>query len=177
MTPPERKMLRSYAFLTLKPLVCVLNVGEEAVGEPPDPRLLSALERPPVVMSGRLEMELMELEEADRREFMEDAGLKELSAGAVVRACYDALDVRTFFTYAHDEVRAWTLRAGDDAQTAAGKVHTDMARGFIRAEVVAFEELKACGTLKEARARGKVRLEGKDYVVEDGDVITFRFST
>jgi len=176
MTDGQEKMLRSYAFLTLKPLVCVLNVGEDQLGEPPDPRVLGALPGPPVLMCGQLEMELLELEEEDRLEFMRGTGLAELGSHAVVRACYDALDVRTFFTYAHDEVRAWTVRAGDDAVTAAGKVHTDMAQGFIRAEVVGFDDLRACGSIKEAKAQGKVRLEGRDYEVQDGDVITFRFS-
>ena len=176
LSAAQEKMLRSYAFLTLKPVVCVLNVGEDQRGAPAAPDHLGALEPPPVVMCGKLEMELAELEEDDRGAFMEDAGLTELAALKLVRACYEAIGLRTFFTYAHNEVRAWTVRAGGSAVTAAGKVHTDMAKGFIRAEVVGFDELRACGSIKEAKAHGKVHLEGKDYEVQDGDVITFRFS-
>jgi hypothetical protein len=176
LTATQEKLFRSYAFLTLKPMVCVLNVGEDQLADPPVPPALAKIEPPPVVMCGKLEMEIMDLAEGERAEFMEAAGLKELASSAIVRRCYDALGLRTFFTYAHDEVRAWTIRAGDDAVTAAGKIHTDMAHGFIRAEVVSFADLKACGSIKDARAQGKVRLEGRDYKVQDGDVITFRFS-
>jgi len=171
----QEKMVRSYALLTLKPVVYVLNIGEGQIGQASQLAEMRGLPQRPVVMCGKLEMELMELDQQDRPEFMKDAGLTELASEKVVRACYDALAVRTFFTYAHEEVRAWTLRAGENAVAAAGKIHTDMAEGFIRAEVVAFDELKACASMKEAKAHGKVRLEGRDYVVQDGDVITFRF--
>jgi len=175
LSEAQEKMLRSYAFLTLKPLVCVLNVGEDQLGKASTAPQLQGLEPPPVEMCGKLEMEIAQLDEADRAEFMEDAGLTDLAALRLVRACYEAMGLRTFFTYAHDEVRAWTVHAGGNAVDAAAKVHTDMARGFIRAEVVAFDDLKACGSTKEAKARGELRLEGKDYEVQDGDVITFRF--
>ena len=177
MNAAQEKMLRSYAFLTLKPLVCVLNLGESQMAGPPLPDAMTGLAPPPVAMCGRLEMEMADLDEEDRALFMEDAGLTELASRRLVRACYQAIGLRTFFSYAHDEVRAWTVQAGDHAVAAAGKVHTDMARGFIRAEVVHFDDLQACGSIREARTQGKVRLEGKDYEVQDGDVITFRFST
>jgi ribosome-binding ATPase YchF (GTP1/OBG family) len=93
-----------------------------------------------------------------------------------VRACYELLGLQSFFTHVSDKLRAWTIEAGANAKGAAGKIHTDMEKGFIRAEVVSFDDLKACGSLKEAKARGKVRMEGKDYLVQDGDVITFHFS-
>ena len=175
MNEAQHKMVRSYAFLTMKPVVYLLNIGEGQIGQAAALGEMRGLPEPPVVMCGKLEMELMELDEQDRTEFMKDARLTQLASQNVIRACYDALDVRTFFTYAHDEVKAWTLHAGDNAVAAAGKVHTDMAEGFIRAEVVAFDDLKACGSMKDAKAHGKVRLEGRDYVVQDGDVITFRF--
>ena len=177
MSSVQEKMLRSYAFLTLKPTICLLNVGEDQIEKPVEAWGLTGLEPAPVVMCGRLEMEIMELEESERGLFMADAGLKELGASAVIRRCYEALRVRTFFTFANDEVGAWTIQAGDNAVVAAGKIHSDMAKGFVRAEAVAFDDLKACGSMKDAKAHGKVRLEGRDYEVQDGDVITFRFSS
>jgi len=176
MTDAEEKMLRSYAFLTLKPALCVLNLGEDQIGHEPRFEELDGLEPEPISMCGKLEMEIMDLDEEDRQLFMEDLGIEELVAGRAVRACYELMGLRSFFTYAGKEVRAWTVKAGDDALTAAGKIHTDMAHGFIRAEVVHFDDLKESGSMQEARAGGKVRLEGKDYEVQDGDVITFRFS-
>ena len=177
MTPEEDKMLRHYAFLTLKPSLCLLNVGEEEPGGGPDAEKLQALDLPPIIMCGELEMEIMDLEDKDRAPFMEELGVQELVSDRVVRACYELMGLRSFFTYVGREVRAWTVRAGEDALAAAGKVHTDMARGFIRAEVVAFDDLKECGSVQEARSKGKVRLEGKTYEVQNGDVITFRFGT
>jgi GTP-binding protein YchF len=175
MTPSEEKLLRSYAFLTLKPRVYVLNVGEDQTGGGAERWGLAHLVPGPVTMCARLEMELLELDESERAPFLEGAGLKEPASSAVIRECFRALNVRTFFTFANDEVGAWIVQAGDNAVAAAGKIHSDMAEGFIRAEVVSLADLKACGTLKEARAHGKVRLEGRDYEVQEGDVITFRF--
>jgi hypothetical protein len=169
----EEKLLRSYAFLTLKPRVCVLNIGEDQIGDSPD---VADVEPQPVPICAELEMELMELDEEDRQVFLEDAGLEQMAAGRVIRACYDALGLRSFFTYVSDQLRAWTVREGSTAPEAAGKIHSDMQEGFIRAEVVGEGELIECGGLKEARAAGKLRMEGRDYEVQDGDVITFHFS-
>ena len=174
LTGLQERQLRSYAFLTFRPIVHVLNIDEGQVADPPG---LASLPGPAVPICGRFEMEIMELESADRDLFLHDAGLGELGAGSIVRACYDALHVRTFLTGSEQEVRAWTIRAGDDAATAAGKVHTDMEHGFIRAEVVAVADLMQYGSMREVRAHGKVRLEGRDYEVQDGDVIDFRFSS
>ncbi|MHC5033985.1 MAG: DUF933 domain-containing protein [Planctomycetota bacterium] len=176
LSPPDEKLLRSYAFLTLKPCLCLLNIGEEQIAEPPQKEELTRLGVPVIPMCAALEMELMDLEEVDRTAFLRDAGLKEMASGRVIRACYDALGLRTFFTHVSDKLRAWTVEAGTDARGAAGKVHTDMEKGFIRAEVVAFDDLKAARGVKAARAQGTVRMEGKDYEVLDGDVITFHFS-
>lgn len=173
----EEKMLRSYGFLTQKPCLYVLNVGEDRLGEAPEVPELEGVEPEPIAMSGELEMEIMDLDEEDRKVFMEDLGIAELACGRVVRACYDAMGLRSFFTFAGSEVRAWTVKAGESAVAAAGKIHSDMAEGFIRAEVVAFDDLQECGSLQDARSGGKVRLEGKGYEVQDGDVITFRFSS
>ena len=176
LSEAEEKPIRSYAFLTLKPRLCVLNIAEGMLADPPRFAELERLEPPPMPMCAELEMELMALEEADRAAFMADVGLTEMASGRIIRACYEVLGLRTFFTHVSDKLRAWTVVAGSSARVAAGKIHTDMERGFIRAEVVHFEDLKAAGSLKEARARGKVRMEGKDYVVQDGDVITFHFT-
>jgi len=176
MQPDEEKLLRSYSFLTLKPRLCLLNIGEDQIAEPPHYPQLEALEPPPVHMCAELEMELMELEEGERGAFMEEAGLREMAAARLIRACYDVLGLCTFFTVVSDKLRAWTVRSGATAPEAAGKIHTDMERGFIRAEVVSFGDLIACGGMKEAKAAGKLRMEGRDYGVRDGDVITFHFS-
>ena len=175
MAAQEEKRLRSYAFLTLKPQLCILNIGEEQIPSPP-PAGLADLEPPPIAICAELEMELMELADDERAAFMTDAGLSELATGRVIRACYEALGLCSFFTHVSDKLRAWTVPAGIDARSAAGAVHTDMEKGFIRAEVVSFADLAAIGSLKDARAAGKVRMEGKDYPVQDGDVITFHFS-
>ena len=176
LSESEMQLIRNYGFLTLKPRMCVLNIGEEAISVPPRIPELDRLEPPPIAMCAELEMELMDLQPAERADFMADAGLKEMASGRIVRACYELLGLRSFFTHVSDKLRAWTIEAGANAKAAAGKIHTDMEKGFIRAEVVSFYELKACGSLKEAKARGKVRMEGKDYVVQDGDIVTFHFS-
>jgi len=169
----ERRLLRSYALLTLKPCLCVLNVGEDQAAQPPP---VEGLEPEPIAICAELEMELMELPEGERGAFLSEAGLTTMASEAVVRACYELLGLRSFFTHVSDKLRAWTVPAGTDARAAAGKVHTDMEKGFIRAEVVSCSDLLECGGLKEARAAGKLRMEGKDYEVQDGDVITFHFS-
>ena len=165
--------MRSYAFLTLKPRVYALNIGEDAIGRP---AAIEGLDAPVVSICGKLEAELMDLEEAERAEFMADAGLAQLAAGRLVQQAYRALDLRSFFTHASDDLRAWSVPAGATAVEAAAAIHSDMAHGFIRAEVVAFDDLEECGSLKEAKARGKLRLEGRDYEVQDGDVVTIRHS-
>jgi hypothetical protein len=170
----HRKMLRNYSFLTLKPRLCLLNIGEGQIGDEPE---LEKIEPPPIPICAELEMEIMELDdEEDREVFLQEAGLEQPAAGRVIRACYDLLDLRTFFTHVHGQLRAWTVEAGATAPEAAGKVHSDMQEGFIRAEVVSTEDLLACGSGKDARSAGKLRMEGKDYEVQDGDVITFHFS-
>lgn len=169
----DEMLLRSYSFLTLKPHLCVLNIGEDQISSP---LVVEGLSPPPPAVCAELEMELLELEEDERGAFMEDAGLEEMASGRIIRACYDLLRARTFFTHVSDKLRAWTVEAGTDAKSAAGKIHTDMEHGFIRAEVVGFDDLAECGSIREARARGKVRMEGKDYEVRDGDVITFHFA-
>jgi len=104
-------------------------------------------------------------------------GIAESAGPRLIRASYDIVEAISFFTHGSDEVRAWTVRRGDNAVTAAGKIHTDLARGFIRAEIMAFDDLKAFGDFKQAKAKGKARLEGKDYIMQDGDIVDIRFAT
>jgi GTP-binding protein YchF len=172
-TDAERKVLRSFQFLTLKPTLVVLNCGE---GDAPraGPGELHGL--PCVQLSAKIEEELAQLAPADRGEFLADLGLEAPARDRLIQACYQRLNLVSFLTTGPEECRAWSVPAGTDAVTAAGAVHTDMARGFIRAEVVPFEDLEAAGDHKAAKAAGKVRVEGKEYVVQDGDVIHFRFN-
>ncbi len=172
----EEKTLRSYSFVTLKPRLCLLNIGEDSIGRPPGYEELEALEPPPLAMCAGLEMELMELEEEERGAFMEEAGLTEMAAGPLIRACYAMLGLCSFFTGVGSKLHAWTVPCGAPAPEAAGAIHTDLEAGFIRAEVISFEDLAACGGMKEAKAAGRLRMEGRDYRVQDGDVITFHVS-
>jgi len=176
LSEEEERRVRNLGFLTLKPQLVMVNVGEEDDGAAD---WAEKLGRPPegvMSMCGELEMELRALDESERGDFMKEMGLEKLSGSEVVKRAYRLLGLISFLTANQNEVRAWTVTDGDTAVVAAGKVHTDMARGFIRAEVVAFDDLKEFGSMKDARAHGKVRLEGKDYVVRDGDVIEFRFN-
>lgn len=176
----EEKLLRGYALLTAKPALVILNVGDDAQAGRELLAAALAHERTAatdwVAMPGRLEMELAELEPGEAQEFMEAMGIEELSAGRVIQASYRALDMISFLTVGPDEVRAWTIRQGATALDAAGVIHSDIARGFIRAEVVTFDDLVACGSLAEARRKGKLRSEGKGYVVQDGDVAHILFN-
>lgn len=169
----ESKHVRSFQFLTLKPTLVVLNCGEDQAAEA-GPGEIASL--PCVQLSAEIEEELARLAPDDRGEFLADLGLAAAARDRLIRACYERLRLVSFLTYTSSECKAWSIPAGTDAVTAAGAVHTDIARGFIRAEVVAFEDLRAAGDHKAAKAAGKVRVEGKDYVVQDGDVIYFRFN-
>ena len=169
----EGKLLRSFAFLSLKPAIAVLNCGEDsAAAEAPEQiDSLACLQ-----LSAKIEEELARLAPEERGEFLADLGLTDSARDRLIRACYERMNLVSFLTVGDDECRAWTVPAGTDAVTAAGEIHSDIARGFIRAETVAYEDLHAAGDMKSARAAGKVRLEGKGYVVRDGDVINFRFN-
>ena len=179
---PQRKLLRGYQLLTAKPLLVIVNVGENLIGTdasvPIREHLKPSIEQHTagvVEICGKLEMELAQLEPTDAKAFMEELGLKELALERVIRASYDLLGLISFFTTVSDEVRAWTIPRDTTAQRAAGAVHTDMERGFIRAEIIAFDTLMECGSLAAAREKGLLRIEGKDYVMQDGDIANFRF--
>jgi GTP-binding protein YchF len=170
----ERQMVSSFAFLTQQPLVLVVNVSEAALGSPPV--LPFGDEAVVITLSAEIEAEIAQLDEADRPDFLADLGIGEPARDSLIHACYQALGLISFLTWTDEEVRAWSVPAGTPAIEAAGKVHSDMARGFIRAETISFDDLAAAGDMKAAKAAGKVRLEGKTYLVQDGDVIQFRFN-
>lgn len=172
-TESENKLIRSFKFLTLKPTMVVLNCGEDAAAEA-GPTELAGL--PCVQLSAKIEEELAQLAPEERGEFLSDLGLTEGARDRLIRACYQRMNLVSFLTDGPDECRAWTVPAGTTAVAAADEIHSDIARGFIRAETVAFADLQAAGDHKRAKAAGKVRLEGKEYVVTDGDVIYFRFN-
>ncbi len=170
----ERKALSSYQFLTELPLIVVINVNEDQAAKPPPFEWPQA--KGTIALCAETEAQIAELPPEDRKVFLEDLGVSEPAKDRLVRVCFDAVGLISFLTVGDDEVRAWPVKKGSDAVEAAGKIHTDIARGFIRAETVAYKDLHAAGDMKGAKAAGKVRLEGKTYVVQDGDVINFRFN-
>jgi len=182
LSPEEDRMLRGYQFLTLKPMVWVVNLSDQAMAEGHFPgeeelRALAASKGIPLVaMAGQWEMEAGQLDEAERAEFLAQVGVVETGLSRLARAIYAHLGLISFLTAGEDEVRAWPIERGTTAKAAAGKIHSDIERGFIRAEVVAFSELSGAGSMAAARERGAVRMEGKDYVMQDGDVVNFRFN-
>lgn len=176
LTPDERRLLAGFTLLTFKPLIVVLNHAE---GEPPEPAVNAAAGQvgaEVVALCAEIEAELVELEPQEAQDYLTALGVAEPAAPRMIQAAYRALDQLSFFTVGPDECRAWTIPRGARAPTAAGAIHSDMERGFIRAEVCAFDDLHAAGSHAAAKAAGKVRLEGKGYVVHDGDVIEIRFS-
>ena len=168
----EDKLLSGFGLLTRKPLLLLLNLGE---GQPA-PEVKPAHPCPVVSLQGKLEMEIAQLPPEDAAIFMQEYGIQELSLNKMIRLSYDLLELQSFFTVGDDEVRAWTVKRGATAHEAAGEIHTDLQKGFVRAEVVAYQDLVDLGGLAEARAKGKLRLEGKDYVVQDGEIVHIRFN-
>ena len=172
----EIEMIKSLGFLTLKPMVVVANLDENKLQEKFDFAGTIDDSVPVITICAKLEYELSQLDSDSRREFMADLGLKESAAAKFAESCYSAMDLISFLTVVSDELRAWPIKRGTVALDAAGKVHTDIKRGFIRAETFGFDDLKELGSEKAIKAAGKIRLEGKDYVVQDGDIINFRFN-
>jgi GTP-binding protein YchF len=192
LSPAEEKLIRSFAFLSLKPLLHFINVDEKDLPSVRKPESLfpglaasptrtgdmspSGEGRRVLAFCGRIEADLAELEEAERASFMAEYGLEAMSAPLFAGQAAAFLDRISFFTVGKDEVRAWTVKKDATAAEAAGAIHSDIAKGFIRAEVVAAEELLRHGTLQHAKEAGAIRLEGRDYPVRDGDVVYFRFA-
>jgi len=181
LPPEEAKLLRGFNFLTLKPVLVLFNVGEGRLAEAGS--LVATLQpgyrhhrSAMAEICAQWEMELGQLAPEEAAEFRQELGLAEPAGRRLIRQAYELLGLLTFFTFVSEEVRAWPLRQGSSAVEAAGTVHTDMARGFIRAEVVSLDQLAEAGSLAEARRHGTLRMEGRDYLVQDGDVCTFHFS-
>jgi ribosome-binding ATPase len=181
LTLEERRELRELQLLTAKPVMYVANVDEHGFTANP---LLAALEKQAAVegavvvpVCAAIEAEIAQLDEDERAEFLHALGIEEPGLNRVIRAGYRLLGLQTFFTAGPKEARAWTVRAGATAAQAAGVIHTDFERGFIRAETIGYDDYVSCGGEAGARDAGKMRLEGKDYVVQDGDVMHFRFAT
>jgi GTP-binding protein YchF len=173
MTVEEEKALAGFGFLTRKPILILLNLAE---GQPAPSVKYTHQASEIVALQGKLEMEIAQLPPDEAEIFMGEYGIEELGLQRVIRLSYDLLGLQSFFTVGPDEVRAWTVRCGAPAVEAAGVIHTDLQKGFIRAEVVSYHDLIMLGGLSEARNKGKLRLEGKDYVVQDGDIMHVRFN-
>ncbi len=181
LSAAEEKCLRGFTLLSLKPLLLVVNVSDADAAADPVARfgLESFAGQPRVVVAraaAKIEMELNDLPDEDVPVFLADLGLSERGVDRILRASYRLLGVQSFFTAGEDECRAWTVPVGATAVECAGAIHSDLARGFIRGEVVAVEDLLELGSLADCRTKGKLKLEGKDYVVKDGDVVHVRFN-
>ncbi|HPF69680.1 MAG TPA: DUF933 domain-containing protein [Candidatus Krumholzibacteria bacterium] len=176
LNPDEKKIAAGYAFLTQKPLIVVLNHGEGDEAPADAVAAATAAGAEVVALCASIEAELAELAPDEAAEFLADLGIAEPAVNRMIRAAYHALNYHSFFTVGPDECRAWAVRRGATAPEAAGVIHSDLQRGFIRAETTAYDDLIAAGTLAAAKAANKVRLEGKAYVVQDGDILEIRFS-
>jgi GTP-binding protein YchF len=172
LSPEEEKVVRGFQLLSRKSLLVIHNQGESGAAPPS----MNGPHRGSVVLRALLEREVLALPPSDRDRFREELGVGEDGLTLVIRACYELLGLISFFTVGEDEVRAWTIQRGDRAVAAAGEIHTDLAKGFIRAEVIPWEKLLEAGSEKVARDRGWLRLEGKEYGVQDGDCLTIRFN-
>lgn len=183
LNPEDKKRLRGFRFLSEKPMLIVVNLNEndlsalESVGEKYQLNEIASIPNTGLTaICGKMEAELAEMSDADAAEFLAGFGLKESGMIRLIRKTYELLGLISFFTVGEDECRAWTITRGSRALEAAGTIHTDLAKHFIRAEVIGWEDLLQAGSEANARAKGKIRLEGKDYVVQDGDILHIRHS-
>ncbi len=183
LTDEEKLLLKGYHFLTMKPVLYVANVSEDEVNNYEHNPYVDAVrkyaeqnESEVIVISAKVESEIAELDGDDKAMFLESLELKESGLNRLIRSAYQLLDLNTYFTAGVQEVRAWTIKKGTKAPEAAGVIHTDFERGFIRAEVVSYQDLVEAGSMNAAKEKGLLRLEGKNYVVQDGDVMHFRFN-
>lgn len=169
----EIKTVHSFDFLSMKPVLVLFNIPEDQIGSPPE---LNSGGFPAEYLSLKIEEEIAMLDPEDQKAFMEEAGLKEQGLKKLIRDSYTITGLISFFTVGDDEVKAWTIPSGTPARTAAGSIHSDIEKGFIRAEVVSYDDFKTAGSEKQARQNNSFRLEGKEYPVLDGDIINFRFN-
>lgn len=178
---PAARFIANYQFLTAKPILILINIGEDQLQQTTSIETeynsrFSDMKCTVAALCGKLEMELAQLEETAAQEFRNEYGLKESGLERIIKISYKLLDMITFFTMNQNEVRGWSIKKGTNAQKAAGKIHTDMEKGFIRAECINIGELAECGSIAEARKRGQLRIEGKDYIIQDGDVVNILFN-
>jgi ribosome-binding ATPase YchF (GTP1/OBG family) len=179
LSAADLAMLAGYRFLTQKPLLLVLNVPQEEVAAPPPSDLAAHAAEAGlglIVLSGVVEMDIAQMSADEQKEFLASLGVEEPAVARFIGAAYSLLDLISFLTAGEDECRAWPILRGLTAPKAAGKIHSDIERGFIRAEVVRWDDLIRLGSEAKCREAGKLRSEGKEYVVQDGDVINFRFN-
>jgi GTP-binding protein YchF len=178
LSPEEEKFLRGFALLSQKPMLILLNIDDDADESVADQYqdVVRGENVAVAALRGKLEAELAQMEPEEAAEFLAEFDIPEPGLSRIIRLSYQLLRVHSFFTVGEDEVRAWTIPVGATAVEAAGAIHSDLARGFIRAEVVAYDDLMAAGSMAEARKQGTLRLEGKEYVVKDGDIVHIRFA-
>ena len=181
LTTGEARVMANYQFLSAKPLLIVVNIGEDQLPQAVslEAELNLHYSRPKcrlITLCGKLEMELAQLDNSAAEGFRTEFGIRESGLDRTIKLSYELLGLISFFTIASGEVKAWSIQNGTSALKAAGKIHSDMERGFIRAEVISYDDLVKCGSVAEARKKGFLRLEGKEYIVQDGDVITFLFN-
>ncbi len=181
LTADEARTIANYQFLTAKPLLIVVNIGEEQISQAASLEAelnsrYSGTKSGIITLCGKLEMELTQLDNDAAEGFRAEFGITEPGLDRIIKLSYQLLGLISFFTIASDEVKAWSIPKGTNALKAAGKIHSDMERGFIRAEAISYNDMVKCGSLAEAHKKGLLRLEGKSYIVQDGDVITFLFN-
>ncbi len=184
LEPAEKAIAHHFFLLTSKPTLFAANVREEDLKDPSSNEFVQRVQQyarehhgcETVVISAQIESDLVDLSPEEAQEFLAELGVEESGVGSLIRAAYQLLGLRTYFTAGEKEVRAWTIHIGDTAPMAAGVIHSDFERGFIKAETVSYQDLVSCGSVAAAREKGLYRIEGKDYVVQDGDVLLFRFN-
>jgi hypothetical protein len=184
LTPEEKVVAKSFFLLTDKPTIFACNVKESDLATADKNSFVEKVREyvnthlacEAVVISAQIESDLIDLSADEAKEFLKELGVQESGVGTLIRATYHLLGLRTYFTAGEKEVRAWTIHVGDTAPKAAGVIHSDFERGFIKAETVAYDDLMNCGSVAAAREKGLYRMEGKEYVVKDGDVMLFKFN-
>ena len=183
LTPDEKELFTDAPLLSMKPIIYVANIGEDQIKGFTDSDIYKKIKAHAdsegaevLPICAEFEQELSELEDDEKQMFLEEAGLEESGLDRLIKAGYRLLGLISFLTAGPKEVRAWTIRNGTKAPQAAGKIHSDMERGFIRAEVIAFDDLMACGSMQAAKEKGLIRSEGKDYVFKDGDIVVIKFN-